>query len=136
MRISVDFRYQVEGEPLTELVLHPHFGRLTWDEIYENWSPDSDRFRYYWRDLDFEVVPFVDFDLVSAEEGPRAWEATAPTLGEAIVEGVEKGSLSFSPDEWREIMTLEAKREARYERHLERIAKLGISPDPDEGEAP
>jgi ectoine hydroxylase-related dioxygenase (phytanoyl-CoA dioxygenase family) len=31
MRISVDYRYQQEGEELTEGVLQPHFQRLTWD---------------------------------------------------------------------------------------------------------
>ena len=65
MRLSVDFRYQQEGEPLTEIVLHPHFQRQTWDEIYADWK--SDEHQYYWRDLDYEVVPFVDYPLVSAE---------------------------------------------------------------------
>ena len=34
MRLSVDFRYQLEGEALTETCLRPHFERLTWDDIY------------------------------------------------------------------------------------------------------
>src|SRR5262249_14125733 len=56
LRLSVDFRYQLEGEALTAGCLEPHFERLTWDEIYAGW--DSDRYQYYWKDLDFEVVPF------------------------------------------------------------------------------
>ena len=56
MRLSVDFRYQREGEDLTDLVLQPHFGRLTWEEIYAGW--ESDDHQYYWRDLDYRVLPY------------------------------------------------------------------------------
>jgi len=56
MRLSVDYRYQCEGEELSDMVLHPHFGRLSWDEIYAGWK--SDEFQYYWKDLDYTVVPF------------------------------------------------------------------------------
>ncbi len=62
MRMSVDFRYQLEGEALTPGCLDPHFRHLTWDQIYENWS--STEFQYYWRDLEYEVVPFEDYELV------------------------------------------------------------------------
>lgn len=62
MRISVDFRYQLEGEALTEGCLEPHFGRLSWEEIYADWKNDD--LKYYWRDLDYEVVPFDEFELV------------------------------------------------------------------------
>jgi ectoine hydroxylase-related dioxygenase (phytanoyl-CoA dioxygenase family) len=56
MRLSVDFRYQREGEELTDLVLQPHFGRLTWDEIYAGWT--SDEHQYYWKGLDYKVAPY------------------------------------------------------------------------------
>jgi ectoine hydroxylase-related dioxygenase (phytanoyl-CoA dioxygenase family) len=56
MRLSVDFRYQCEGEEASDLVLKPHFERLTWDEIYAGWK--SDELKYYWRDLDFPVVSY------------------------------------------------------------------------------
>lgn len=56
MRLSVDFRFQPERQELSELVLQPHFDRLSWDEIYEGWS--SDELKYYWRDLDYELVPY------------------------------------------------------------------------------
>jgi ectoine hydroxylase-related dioxygenase (phytanoyl-CoA dioxygenase family) len=62
MRISVDFRFQLEGEALTAGCLEPHFGRQTWEEIYRDWGPDSHR--YYWHDLDYEIVPFEEFELV------------------------------------------------------------------------
>ncbi|MEZ5181000.1 MAG: hypothetical protein R2702_03850 [Acidimicrobiales bacterium] len=55
-RLSVDFRYQLEGEALTAGCLEPHFQQLTWDEIYAGWA--SDEHQWYWRDLDYEVVPF------------------------------------------------------------------------------
>ena len=56
MRLSVDYRYQCEGEPASDLVLEPHFQRLSWEQIYAGW--ESDELKYYWRDLDFPVVPY------------------------------------------------------------------------------
>jgi len=49
MRISVDFRYQGQTQPIHPGSLAPHHGRQTWDEIYEGWK--SDRYQYYWKDL-------------------------------------------------------------------------------------
>ena len=65
LRLSVDFRYQQEGEALTAGCLEPHFERLTWEEIYAGWS--DTKHQYYWRDLDYEVVPFEEFELVGAD---------------------------------------------------------------------
>src|SRR5438876_6227071 len=74
MRVSVDFRYQLEGEALTETCLHPHFERLTWDAIYSGWK--SDRYQYYWTDLDYEIVPFRQSELVGTmDDGPDDEEA-------------------------------------------------------------
>jgi hypothetical protein len=73
MRISVDFRYQLEGEPLTPIVLEPHFRNLTWAQVYEGWS--STELQYYWRDLDYEVVEFDDFELVSPADDQRDLDA-------------------------------------------------------------
>lgn len=56
MRLSVDFRYQPEGEALTDGCLQPHFQRLSWEEIYQDWK--SDAHKYYWRDKDFVEVPW------------------------------------------------------------------------------
>jgi ectoine hydroxylase-related dioxygenase (phytanoyl-CoA dioxygenase family) len=56
MRLSVDFRYQLEGEALTPSCLEPHFGRLSWEEIYRAWQ--SDDLKYYWRDRRFMTVPW------------------------------------------------------------------------------
>lgn len=65
LRLSVDFRYQQEGEALTAGCLEPHFERLTWEEIYAGWS--DTKYQYYWRDLKYEVVPFEDYELVGAD---------------------------------------------------------------------
>lgn len=53
-RLSVDFRYQQEGQALTPRVLEPHFGRLSWREIYAGWS--STDLQYYWKDKEFSLV--------------------------------------------------------------------------------
>jgi len=56
MRLSVDFRYQLEGEALTKGCLKPHFERVSWEEIYRDWK--SDKFKYYWRNKDYVEVPW------------------------------------------------------------------------------
>ena len=49
----------------SDLVLEPHFGRLSWEEIYAGWK--SDELKYYWRDLDFPVVPYDRAPFQSTE---------------------------------------------------------------------
>jgi ectoine hydroxylase-related dioxygenase (phytanoyl-CoA dioxygenase family) len=56
MRISVDFRYQAEGQNITERCLRPHFERMDWSEIYRDW--DREDLKYYWRDKNLPTVPF------------------------------------------------------------------------------
>lgn len=56
MRLSVDYRYQREGDALCEHALLPHFRRQSWEQVYEGWSPDG--LQHYWHGLDYEVVPF------------------------------------------------------------------------------
>jgi ectoine hydroxylase-related dioxygenase (phytanoyl-CoA dioxygenase family) len=75
MRLSVDFRYQLEGEALTAGCLKPHFERVSWDEIYRDWT--SDKFKYYWRDKDYVEVPW-DSSLHELPEGhvDEAYEQT------------------------------------------------------------
>ena len=96
MRLSVDFRYQQEGEALTETCLQPHFGRLSWDDIYSTWK--SDRHQYYWKDLDYEVVPFEEFDLVRSDAGER--------------------------DDVEAFLAYERRRDARFRRRTERLAAM------------
>ncbi len=96
MRLSVDFRYQQEGEELTDICLHPHFERLSWDEIYAGWR--SSKHQYYWKNLDYKVVPFQDFGLARAEAGQ--W------------------------DDVQAFLAYERRRDARLERRTERIAAL------------
>jgi ectoine hydroxylase-related dioxygenase (phytanoyl-CoA dioxygenase family) len=54
MRLSVDYRFQREGEALTEGCLEPHFGRLTWGEIYRDWTRTD--IQYYWRKKRYTVA--------------------------------------------------------------------------------
>ncbi|MGB1140722.1 MAG: phytanoyl-CoA dioxygenase family protein [Halioglobus sp.] len=56
MRLSVDFRYQLEGEALTPIVLQPHFQRLSWKEIYKGWK--SKEHQFYWKKKRYVEVPF------------------------------------------------------------------------------
>lgn len=56
MRLSVDFRYQLEGEALTEGCLKPHFDRISWEDIYQDWT--SDRYQFYWKEKDYMVTPW------------------------------------------------------------------------------
>lgn len=97
MRLSVDFRYQLEGEPLTPIVLEPHFQRITWEDVYEGWERTD--YQYYWRDLDYEVVPFESIPLARGEAG------------------------DLSEDEvWRHLL----RQEARHKQRLARLTDAGI----------
>lgn len=54
VRLSVDYRYQGVSQPIVADSLLPHFGRLTWDEIYQGWG--SKQHQYYWRQWPLRVV--------------------------------------------------------------------------------
>jgi ectoine hydroxylase-related dioxygenase (phytanoyl-CoA dioxygenase family) len=54
-RISTDTRYQGVSQPIVEDGLLPHYGRLTWDQIYEGW--DREDLQYYWKRMDINPVP-------------------------------------------------------------------------------
>ena len=56
MRLSVDYRYQAEGDAITERCLRPHYEREDWAEIYKSW--DREELKYYWRDKRVTTVPF------------------------------------------------------------------------------
>lgn len=107
LRISVDYRYQQAGEALTEVCLHPHFQRVTWEDVYAGWS--SDRLKYYWHDLDYQVVPFEDLPV---ERGSRD----------------DEDEFGFTPDEWIEILTVDKRWDARYQRRIERLAEVSGEP--------
>jgi len=108
MRLSVDFRYQLEGEALTETCLRPHFDRLTWDEIYSGWK--SDRHQYYWKDLDYEIVPFEEFELVGMKDEGG--------------DGEEEYDLEA-------FFAFERRSDARLRRRMERLAAMLDVVEPD-----
>ncbi|MDR3708846.1 MAG: phytanoyl-CoA dioxygenase family protein [Capsulimonadaceae bacterium] len=47
LRISVDYRFQGQSQPIDPASLEPHHGRNTWDALYAGWK--SDRHQYYWK---------------------------------------------------------------------------------------
>jgi ectoine hydroxylase-related dioxygenase (phytanoyl-CoA dioxygenase family) len=58
LRVSLDNRYQAQSQPIAEHELHPHLSRSSgqdWDDIYPSWQ--SSDLKYYWKDLDLQVVP-------------------------------------------------------------------------------
>ena len=66
MRLSVDYRFQREGDALTNGCLEPHFGRLPWEDIYAGWQREE--LKYYWRAKTFTVEDWdpslheIDYD--------------------------------------------------------------------------
>lgn len=75
MRLSVDFRYQLEGEALTEGCLEPHFQRVSWEDIYRDWK--SDELKYYWKKKDHVVVPWnEDLHKLPDDHVDEAYEQT------------------------------------------------------------
>jgi hypothetical protein len=109
MRLSVDFRYQLEGEALTEICLRPHFERLTWDEVYSGWK--SDRHQYYWKDLAYEVVPFQTFALIDENgDGRDADDAAVQDL--------------------QAFLAFERRSDARLQRRIQRLGAMLDAPEP------
>ena len=50
LRLSADYRYQDASAPVVAHSLEPHYGRLSWEQVYADW-PEGDDLRYYWRRL-------------------------------------------------------------------------------------
>lgn len=129
MRLSVDFRWQQEGEALTPGCLEPHFQRLSWEEVYEGW--ESTEHQYYWRELDYEVVPFEDLspDLIP----PDFSGDPSADLEEEVISRVREGTVSFTPEEWGEMVRMEQRQNLRWERRRALLAEvLGREPTDEE----
>ena len=77
LRLSVDYRFQREGEALTPGCIEPHFGRLSWEEIYRTWTRED--LMYYWRDKRYSVVPW----------DPRLRELTEDQIQAAVLAWLE-----------------------------------------------
>ncbi len=95
LRLSVDYRFQREGEPLTEECLHPHFGRVSWDDIYRDWTRDD--LKYYWRAKRFTEVPWdAQKHAVSEDEYKEhirlwlLWRKKHPAVDNRITVTVEQ----------------------------------------------
>lgn len=54
LRLSVDYRYQGQSQPVTKGSLLPHFNRTPWSEIYRGWK--STRYQYYWEKMNLTIV--------------------------------------------------------------------------------
>ena len=55
LRLSVDYRYQKASDPIMNLLLTPHQGRLSWEQVYEGWK--SNRYQYHWQKYSLKLVP-------------------------------------------------------------------------------
>jgi hypothetical protein len=58
LRVSLDNRYQREGDRIAAHMLQPHLSDqypLTWEEVYQDWQ--SDDLKYYWRRIKHREVP-------------------------------------------------------------------------------
>jgi len=122
LRLSVDFRYQQEGEELTEPCLEPHFRRQTWEQVYAGWS--STRWQYYWKNLDFRVVPFRELPVLGARPLPASEGGEALPLEDALKDAIRSGSIELTTAEWRDLLRTEARREARFRRRVEQIRAI------------
>ncbi len=70
LRVSLDNRYMSLGLPVSENMLTPHLngGRLTWEDVYEDW-PNDHELKYYWEKEEFETIPMdPSFGQVAFEE--------------------------------------------------------------------
>lgn len=133
LRVSVDFRFQPEGAALTPICLEPHFQRQTWEEIYSGWS--STDLQYYWRDLDFDVVPFETFPVQGMRED-SGYDDTGKAFETALREQVISGKVQLPDEDWRQVLTIESRRAAREQRRATALAEhFGDrvpTPDPEQ----
>jgi len=63
IRLSVDYRYQRASDPIMELVLGPHQGRLSWEEVYAGWK--SKEYQYYWEEHSLQPVQKETWPVVN-----------------------------------------------------------------------
>ena len=63
LRVSLDNRYQREGDNIAAHMLTPHMSDMypiTWDEIYKDWKTDD--LKYYWRRMKHrEIAKFTGY---------------------------------------------------------------------------
>ena len=118
MRLSVDFRYQEEGEELTAPCLEPHFGRQSWERVYAGWK--SPRWQYYWKALDYRLVPFRDLPLHGGPPIPNGAGTGGVSVGDAFREAVASGAVELTRREWFDLLRAASRREERSRRCLER----------------
>ena len=57
VRLSVDYRYQKKMDLIMEKNLGVHQGRLTWEQVYEDW--ESEEYQHYWKRFELSSVPKV-----------------------------------------------------------------------------
>jgi hypothetical protein len=58
MRISLDNRYQGEGDNIAAHMLEPHLNDIipiSWEEVYKDWKTDD--LKYYWRNIRHRRIP-------------------------------------------------------------------------------
>jgi hypothetical protein len=72
VRLSVDYRYQAQSEPVTEASLLPHFNRVPWQEIYRDWN--SEQYKFYWQRLPLRLVDHTRRYHESAQQPAGAAE--------------------------------------------------------------
>jgi ectoine hydroxylase-related dioxygenase (phytanoyl-CoA dioxygenase family) len=56
IRLSADFRYQPESQPVTQSSFQPHYAQVTWDDVYRDWK--STAHQYYWQG---KALTWADF---------------------------------------------------------------------------
>jgi hypothetical protein len=118
LRLSVDFRYQQEGEELTALCLEPHFGRQSWEGIYAGWK--SSRWQYYWKALDYRVVPFRDLPVQGAGPPKADGSALSASVEDAFRSAVASGAVELTRAQCSDLLRAATRREERSRRCLER----------------
>ena len=55
LRVSMDARYQGVSQPVVADSLEPHYGRVTWEQVYAGWKRAD--LQYYWRSMPLNIVP-------------------------------------------------------------------------------
>ena len=96
LRLSVDYRFQKEGEPLAGTCLQPHFNRSSWDDIYRGWR--DDKLKYYWRGKSFTTAEWdsslhalPDTHMKEAVRAQRAFDKKRAEMQSSYDRGLPPG---------------------------------------------
>ena len=70
LRISADYRFQRQSEPMAETAFRPHLAHADWSTVYEGWA--TTEHQHFWEGLGLERLPYDRTLFVERDESAIA----------------------------------------------------------------